>query len=77
MPRTASDLINGELSRTEVEIRAEIISQLVFRKKVLPPEVLVRTTMSSFSKGLSKSKGLQEYAKLIIERYEQTGQWFT
>jgi hypothetical protein len=60
-----------------VEIRAEIISQLVFRKKVLPPEVLVRGTMSSFSKGLSKSKGLKEYAKLIIERYEQTGQWFT
>jgi hypothetical protein len=76
-PNTASDVINATMSKHEFEIRAELINQLVFRKKILPPEVLVRVVITSFKKGLSKSKGLQDHAASLISHRDITGQWFT
>jgi hypothetical protein len=77
LPAHASELINGQLSRIELEIRAELISHLVFRKKTLAPEILIKMVMKSFANGLSRNKGVKEYAKMIVARHEITGQWFT
>jgi hypothetical protein len=76
-PITASDIITTTMSRHELEIKAELINQLVFRKKILPPEVLVQVVIDSFKKGLSKSKGMQEHAESLIRHRDITGQWFT
>ncbi len=70
-------IINEQMSGAELEVRAEFISHLVFRKKVLPPEVLVRTIKNSFKDGLSQNRKTLDYAKTLVERYELTGQWFT
>ncbi len=77
LPRSTAEIVNGQLSRAEFEIRAEIISNLVFRKKVLPPEILIRSVINSFANGLSQGKGVQDHAKMLISRQEFTGQWFT
>jgi hypothetical protein len=77
LPHSAAEIVNGQLSRIEFEIRAELISHLVFRKKVLPPEILIRTVINSFGKGLSQGKGVKDYARMLITRQEFTGQWFT
>jgi hypothetical protein len=77
LPRSAADIVNGQQTRTEFEIRAELISNLVFRKQVLPPEILIKSVMDSFGKGLSQYKGVKEYARMITSRHEITGQWFT
>jgi hypothetical protein len=77
LPAHASELINGQLSRTELEIRAELISHLVFRKKTLAPEILIKMVIKLFKNGLSRSNGVKEYAKRIADRHEVTGQWFT
>jgi len=77
LPRSTADIVNGQLSRAEFEVRAELISNLVFRKKVLPPEILIRSVVSSFATGLSQGKGVQDHAKMLISRQEFTGQWFT
>jgi hypothetical protein len=76
-PDTAADIRHEGLTRYDLEIRAELISHLVFRKKLLPPEVLIRSVVTSFQKGLSRSKGLREHASAMVERYELIGQWFT
>jgi hypothetical protein len=76
-PGRAEEIINGTIIGNELELRAEIISQLVYRRRTLPPEVLLSTVMKSFRMGLSKTKGLQAYAASLVERHELTGQWFT
>ncbi len=57
-------------------VRAELISVLVFRKKVIPPEVVIRSTMMMFHKGLSSRLKTKDYASAMVARYEITGQWF-
>ncbi len=76
-PNAAADILHEGLTRYELEIRAELVSHLVFRKKTLPQEVLIRSVITNFKKGLSRSKGLKEHAVNMVERYELTGQWFT
>jgi hypothetical protein len=76
-PNAAADILHERLTRYELEIRAELVSHLVFRKKSLPPEVLIRSVITNYKKGLSRSKGLKEHAASMVERYELTGQWFT
>jgi hypothetical protein len=77
LPSSATEIINGQMSRIELEIRAEILSNLVFRKKVLAPDILIKMVLKSFEKGLSRSKGVTEHAKMAVSRHELTGQWFT
>ncbi len=76
MPTQVQDVLHERLSLSELEIRAELISSLVFRKKVIPPEVLIRSVLISFQKGLSGRTKTRDYAEGIVERYELTGQWF-
>jgi hypothetical protein len=76
-PNRASDLIHEYVTKVDLEIKAELINNLVFRKKVLPPEALIKSVINSFRQGLSQSKGVREYATTMIERFEITGQWFT
>jgi hypothetical protein len=71
-----ADVINDDLSLSELEVRAELISMLVFRRKVLPPEVLIRSVLTLFQKGVSGRVKTREYAQHRVEMYEITGQWF-
>ncbi len=77
VPINPGDLLNARLTKYELEVRAEIISRLVFRKKTVPPDVLIKAVVNSFKKGLSRTKGLKEAAALMVEQYEISGQWFT
>jgi hypothetical protein len=76
MPTEITGGVNEDLSLSELEIRTEIINMLVFRKKVLPPEVLIRSVLTQFQKGLSGRAKTREYATLRVDTYEITGQWF-
>jgi hypothetical protein len=75
-PRGPNDILEN-ISSGEFEIRAEIINALVFRKKTLPPEVLLKTVVQGFYKGLSKNNKTRDRATRMVEGYEITGQWFT
>jgi hypothetical protein len=48
------DILDGQLNQAEMEIRADIINALVFRKQALQPKVLVQAILSKFSKGLCR-----------------------
>jgi hypothetical protein len=75
-PRTPNDILENT-SHSELEIRAELISALVFRKKTLPPAVLIKTVIQGFCRGLSRNRVTKTVAANMVERYELTGQWFT
>ncbi len=64
----ATDILHGELTTHEIETRADIINSLVFQKRNLDPRVLVHTTLAKYSRGLSWTKGLQQYAANLMVR---------
>jgi hypothetical protein len=76
IPTGVSDVLNEHLSLSELEVRAELISILVFRKKVIPPEVVISSTMVMFQKGLSGHLKTGDYANAMVTRFQITGQWF-
>jgi hypothetical protein len=45
--------VDPELGLAELEIRADLINELVFRKRQLPPDILIETTYNKFANGLS------------------------
>jgi hypothetical protein len=74
---TPGDILTDSITSGELEIIAEVINALVFRKQVLPPEVLIRSTIYKFKDGLSKQSRTQALAANMVDRYEVVGQWFT
>jgi hypothetical protein len=66
---TPEDIIHGGLGQAELELRADLISSIVFRKQILEPQVLIHTTVTKFSRGLSRTKGVTQYATELLTRY--------
>jgi hypothetical protein len=62
------DILGIELSKAELEIRSDIICYLVFRQHVMAPEILVKTTLEKFAKGIANYVKVEKEAKrLLIE----------
>jgi hypothetical protein len=76
-PTNVAQVLDSQLTVSELEVRAELIGALVFRKKVLPPEVLIYTVFKSFQNGLSRNTRTTNYAADMVDRYEITRQWYT
>jgi hypothetical protein len=53
-PSNILNIIDCELSVPEFEIRAEIISVLVFCKNIIPPDILVRLTLQAYANKLCR-----------------------
>jgi hypothetical protein len=64
----AMDIIHGQLTQMELEIIAELINQLVFRKLVLDTRVLVEVTLMKFERGLSRTNGIAQRASDMLTR---------
>jgi len=72
----AKNVIGIRESREELEIRADFLSAIVFRKGNLPPNTLINMTYLKYSKGLCKNNKVKELAKDKIEHYNNTGRWY-
>ena len=62
--------------REELEIRADFLSALVFRKGILPPNTLINMTYLKYSKGLCKNNKVNELAQEKIEHHNTTSRWY-
>jgi hypothetical protein len=60
------DIVGVDLNKNALEIRADILSYLIFRQHILPPEILVKTTLEKYSKGIAKRGGMQKQAKRYL-----------
>jgi hypothetical protein len=68
-------LFDENISVVELEIRAELISELVFRKRQLSPSTLILKVFTQFSKGLSRNYKVTKYARDMLDFYNITGTW--
>ncbi len=73
-PTSLKDILSMA-GRVNTEILSQFLSELVFRKKILPMDVLVRMIYTTFANGLSKNKKVSEKAKHIINTFQLTGTW--
>ena len=69
------DIIDPEIGLAALEIRADLVNELVFRKRQLPPEILIETTFNKFAKGLSKNNSITKFATEKLALYHFTGRW--
>jgi hypothetical protein len=59
--KTDMSVTNLTLRHSELEIRGDIIAQLVFCKLVLPPDVLIRETIRKYAAGTMMVLTLLKY----------------
>jgi len=74
-PLTLYDILE-ELNNAQLEIAADIIKDIVFGKKVIPPTVLVKNIYSAYASGKCKKKSVTTLAQNTLERYMNTGSWY-
>jgi hypothetical protein len=56
------------LRHNELEIRIDIIAQLVFHKQVLPQDVLTRVTIGKYAAVLIHNNGCTNFAQNLLNR---------
>jgi hypothetical protein len=61
--------------RINIEILSYLLNEIVFRRKVLPPDVLIKTIYTSFSKGLCRNTKITDRATLVLNTYLMTNSW--
>ncbi len=64
-PTCLADIILN-INNAEIEIMAEILSELVFRKKVIPPNILIRNIYKNYAEGLCRNKSMTQLAKYML-----------
>jgi hypothetical protein len=65
---TVSNLLDFPLRCSELEIRSDIIAQLVFHTQVLPPDVLIRITIGKYAAGLGRNNDCTNPAQNLLNR---------
>jgi hypothetical protein len=56
------------LRNSELEIRSEIIAELVFCKQVLTPDVLTRATIGKYAAGFVSNNNCTNFAQKLLNR---------
>jgi hypothetical protein len=70
-----NSVIGAGMTREELEIRADLLSSIVFKKGILPPNILIELTYLKYSKGLCKNTKVKDLAIEKLEQHNVTGRW--
>jgi hypothetical protein len=62
------NLLSLPLRGSELDIRSNIIAQLVFCKQVFPPDVLTRLTIAKYEAGLVHKNNCINFAQNLLNR---------
>ncbi len=73
-PTSLCDILT-ELDKVKIEIISQFLSEIVFRKKIIPTDILIRTIVTSFSSGLCRNRKIIERANLMLNNHCITGNW--
>ncbi len=63
------------MTREELEIHADLLSSIVFKKGTLPPNTLKELTHLKFSKGLCNNYKVKDLAMEKLEHNNATRRW--
>jgi hypothetical protein len=74
-PDNPIDVLGADLHRAALEIRCDLINYLVFQQKIVPPRILVKSTLEKFSNGLANKPGIIKCAENMLKRiFGEAGQ---
>ncbi len=62
------NLLGLTLKSNELEIRSDIIAQLVFHKQGLPPDVLTRVTIEKYEAWLVRNNNCTNFSQTLLKR---------
>jgi hypothetical protein len=65
---SVSEVLGVNLNRNALEIRADILNYIVFRQKMIPPSILVRTTLEKYANGIVNRDMLIRTAQALLDR---------
>jgi hypothetical protein len=68
-------VIGVGMTKEELEIQADLLSSIVFKKGILPPNILIELTYLKYSKGLCKNTKVKDLATDKLEQHNVTGRW--
>jgi hypothetical protein len=72
----AKNVIGTGMSREELEIHADLLSTIVFRNGILPPNILIELKYLKFRKGICKNNKVIELALAKPEHHNATRRWY-
>jgi len=64
---STGEVLGINLGKAALEIRADIINYLIFRQHVMAPEILIRTTLEKFAKGISYRMMVEKEAQRLMQ----------
>ena len=65
---SAPSLLSPTLRRSELELKSDIIAQLVFHKQVLPPDVLIRARIGKYVARMVHNSNCTNIAENLLNR---------
>ena len=71
----ANNMIGIRMTREELEIHADLLLSILFKKGTLPPNTLIELTYLKFSKGLCKKYKVKDLAMEKLEHNNATRRW--
>ncbi len=63
------------MTKEELEIQADLLSSIVFKKGILPPNIIIELTYLKYSKELCKNTKVKDLATDRLEQHNITGRW--
>jgi hypothetical protein len=74
-PNDIKAVTGAHLTREELEIHADLLSSIIFRKNTMPPNILIELTYLKYSKGICRNNKIKELAKANIDNHNARGTW--
>ncbi len=69
------NILDTDLSQSAFEIRAEIVNLLVFRKVLMPPDVLIQVVMKAYADRLCYKRAVTMHVQTAVENFITTRSW--
>jgi hypothetical protein len=62
------EILGIGLSKAALEIRCDILSYLLFRLYMIPPDILIKSVLEKYAKGLTKKESIKKEAQKLLEQ---------
>jgi len=73
---TIRAILDPDITNPEFEIRASLIETIIFRKQIIPPDIVIMNTFTKYAQGLGCNKKLADFAKRKLAIKTATGRWY-
>ena len=68
-------VLGTHLTKAELQMHADLLLSIVFRKSALPPTTLIELTYIKYSIGLCRNNKVKEMARTMIDNHNTNGTW--